>query len=190
MAVWDGLLWVGSSQGLYFWNGEDLGSVEAAQGLAVTALGCAPGLKHSGLEVLWAGSAAGSQGIFALEILTPEVVFAHDGRSLEIGAADPRRYVDLPREGHTAVGYAARTNVSYDLDRKCYGSWERRSPGFQKSADVSPARRSAHGGAQWSLGQKWICGRAFTVSHQNLPGLGTEKARTESAAGHDTVSST
>ena len=192
LAVWDGLLWVGSSQGLYFWNGEDLGSVEAAQGLAVTALGCAPGLKHSGLEVLWAGSAAGSQGIFALEILTPEVVFAHDGRSLEIGAADPRRYVDLPREGHTAVGYAARTNVSYDLDQgSVYGSWEKTEPGFTKIGQTSrQARDQLTVGAQWSLGPKVDLqaehSRSLTRTYQ---GLGTEKPEREVLQVMSTVSS-
>ena len=93
LAVWNGLLWIGSSDGLYVWDGATCDMVEATQGYAVTAVGVGPGHKYEGMEALWAGIEG--KPIVCFEVLTPEVVTEHEGSDLSIASDDSRHYVDI-----------------------------------------------------------------------------------------------
>ena len=181
LAVWNGLLWVGSADGLYVWDGEKIQGVESTKGHAITALGVAPGYKHNHKDVLWAAGVDDEGGIRVFELLTSETVFAHRGSELAIANADPRRYVDLSAKDHTAMGYAARTNVSYDLGNgRIYSSYETISPGFTRLNQTTRQARD-----QWNLGTEWQLGsrvdlvaehtRSRTQAYSGIEDLETER---------------
>ncbi len=165
LAVWNGLLWIGSSDGLYVWNGTTCEIVEATRGYTVTAVGVGPGHKYEGIEALWGGTAGrpaeGEKNlnrIVGFEVLTPGVVTEHEGPDLAVSTNDSRHYVDIPARDHTATGYAARANARYALGvGTIYGSYETLSPGFAKIGQTSrPAMDMWSLGTQWPLGSRTV----------------------------------
>ncbi|HHX25092.1 MAG TPA: hypothetical protein GX721_00320 [Firmicutes bacterium] len=161
IALWNGLLWIGASDGLYVWNGTTCEIVEATRGYAVTAVGIGPGHKYEGMETLWAGIAGrpveGGKDLYKMvgfEVLTPEIVTEHEGLALCIASQDSRHYVDIEAREHTATGYAARANARYALGTgSIYGSYETLSPGFTKIGQASRQAMDI-----WSLGTQWPLG--------------------------------
>ncbi|NLJ61170.1 MAG: hypothetical protein GX338_09530 [Firmicutes bacterium] len=161
LAVWNGLLWIGASEGLYVWNGTTCEIVEATRGHAVTAVGIGPGHKYEGMEALWAGTAGrpveGGKDLYKIvgfEVLTPEVVAEHEGPDLAVAGSDSGRYMDIAAQDHTATGYAARANARYALGSgSIYGNYETLAPGFTKIGQTSRQAMDI-----WSLGTEWSLG--------------------------------
>lgn len=166
VAVWNRLLWIGCGDGLYVYDGVTCEMVEATRGYSITAVGTGPGSKYEGGEVLWAGTAGKPVGsgkeshrIAVFEVLTPEVVVEHDGDTLGVVGNDPRHYIDIASDEHTATGYAARATARYALGSgSIYGNYETLAPGFTKIGQTS--RQAAE---IWRLGTQWPVGSRVNV---------------------------
>lgn len=166
VTAWNGQLWIGTSGGLYVWDGVDCELIETTKGYTVTAVGVAPGYRYEAWETLWAGIAGKPEEgeddlykIVAFEILTPEIITEHDGLDLSISTYDSRRYVDIPAGEHTATGYAARINARYPLGAgSIYGNYETQAPGFTKIGQTSRLSMD-----KWSVGTQWPVGDRATV---------------------------
>ncbi len=169
IAVWDGLLWIGTGDGLYAWDGWALAPVDAASGYSVTSLGAGPGLKYGG-EVMWAGAEArpddaNSKGytIAVFEVVKVDVAERHSGSDLEISAEDPRRYLNLSTDDHTVTGYAGRANARYAIGAgSLYGVYETVSPEFTKLGQTSRQGLDA-----WRIGALWPLGSKLSVSAEH-----------------------
>ena len=81
LAVSADILWIGTQDGLFAWNGDEIVHVDGTGGWCVTALGIGPGLGF-GEQVLWAGTAARGDELLVFEVAAPDLVVAHDGRDL------------------------------------------------------------------------------------------------------------
>jgi hypothetical protein len=166
LRVWNRLLWIGCPDGLYVYDGVTCEMVEATRGYSITAVGTGPGSKYEGGEVLWAGTAGRPAGsgkesyrIAVFEVLTPEVVAEHDGDTLGVAGHDPRHYIDIASDEHTATGYAARATARYTLGSgSVYGNYETLAPGFTKIGQTS--RQAAD---IWRLGTQWPIGSRVNV---------------------------
>ncbi len=170
LATWDGLLWIGASDGLYVWDGATCEIVEATRGYTVTAVGIGPGHKYEGMEALWAGISGKSvergkdlYRIVGFEVLTPEVITEHEGSDLCVASNDSRHYVDIAARDHTATGYAARANVRYALGiGSISGSYESLAPGFTKIGQTSRQDMD-----MWSLGTQWPVGSKASITAEH-----------------------
>lgn len=132
LAVSADILWIGTQDGLFAWNGDEIVHVDGTGGWCVTALGIGPGLGF-GEQVLWAGTAARGDELLVFEVAAPDLVVAHDGRDLGVPAQDRHRYVSIPPDGHTATGLAGRANATYRLGAgTLYGSYEAVDPLFMR----------------------------------------------------------
>jgi len=166
LGVWNRLLWIGCKDGLYVYDGVTCEIVEATRGYSVTAVGHGPGSKYEGGEVLWAGTAGRPAGdgkhshrIAVFEVLTPEVVAEHDGDTLGVVGHDPRHYVDIASDEHTATGYAARATAKYAIGSgSVYGNYETLAPGFTKIGQTSRQAMDV-----WRLGTQWPIGSRINV---------------------------
>ncbi len=160
LTVWQDKLWAGAADGLYFWDGESWCVVEPTLGHSITALGPGPGYRYTHQNTLWVGTAgkaleeeAGQNTIVSFEVLEPRAIAEHGGSELAIAADNPRRYVDLRHQDHTATGYAARIHGRYGLENgSIYGSYETSAPGFTKIGQSSrQAADVLRLGTQWTV---------------------------------------
>jgi len=179
ITVWNGVLWIGTDNGLYAWDGSTLIAVDAAAGYSVTSLGAGPGLKYDG-QVLWMGAQARPDDdrgtgytIDILEIVKIDVAERHSGSDLEISAEDPRRYLDLSPDEHTVTGYAARASARYAIGAgSIYGSYEAMTPTFTKLGQTSRQGLDA-----WRIGALWPLGSKVSLSAEH------SQAHTQSYSG-------
>ena len=89
--------------------------------------------------------------MYKRQVLTPEVVAEHDGDTLGVVGHDPRHYVDIASDEHTATGYAARATAKYAIGSgSVYGNYETLAPGFTKIGQTSRQAMDV-----WRLGTQW-----------------------------------
>jgi len=111
-------------------DGNEWTFIAETNGFAITALGTARGYKSPGRQTLWAGTAGtveeGINKIVCFELEDTKTVFQHGGKDLAVSPDDAHRYEDIPKEGHTAVGYAGRLNARYTGETVgVFGSYEK-----------------------------------------------------------------
>ncbi len=169
IAVWGGVLWIGTGDGLYAWDGSEAVPVDATLGYSVTGLGVGPGFKYDG-QALWAGTEARPDAdtgkgyaLAVFEVVKVDVAVRHSGSDLEISAEDPRRYLNISPEDHTVTGYAARASARYAIGAgSIYGTYEAVTPGFSKLGQTS-----RQGLDTWRIGAQWPLGSKVSISAEH-----------------------
>jgi len=132
LAAWDGLLWIGTTEGLFTWDGSgtSVAAVAGAEGVSVGAIAAGPGLAYAG-ESLWA-----SVGADLLEVATASAYQLHAAVEVGVPAEDPRQYVDLDAADNTVRGAAARADASYKFGAQgtnsVYAGAEHADEGFSR----------------------------------------------------------
>ncbi len=165
--LWENRLWVGTEAGLYNWDGNEWTFIAETNGFAITALGTARGYKSPGRQTLWAGTAGtveeGINKIVCFELEDTKTVFQHGGKDLAVSPDDAHRYEDIPKAGHTAVGYAGRLNARYTGETVgVFGSYEKNSPDFMRLG-----RAERREGELWRLGTQWTPSSKLTVTAEH-----------------------
>lgn len=153
LAVWNGVLWIGTSKGMFTWDGTAVAAVTGTATMHIGALAAGPGVTY-GAESLWAAVDAD-----LLEVATSSVYQLHHAADVGVPAQDPRSYVDLDPDDNTVSGAAARADVSYKFGAQgansVYAGIEHIDEGFSKLGQT--ARQGIDswrvGGVVWPIPQ-------------------------------------